>query len=395
MTEHEPVGSDVLIVGAGLPGLALALALRASGLSVRLLDRRLPSIDASPEWDSRVYAISPGNARFLHQLGVWPRLDPDRVTAMDSMRVLGDRKGTQLDFSAFDIGERALAWMVEQRELMAATLAEWTAAQKPEAIEASSPPAALARERDRIIVQLENGDALTARLVVGADGLRSWVREQSGIAAFGRSYEQSAIVANFDVERPHHGRAWQWFQPDGGVLAWLPLPGRRISIVWSAPQAKAEELLDLDDAVFTGTVSAAGDDVLGTLRLITPRAAFPLSYLRPASPIAERVALIGDAAHGIHPLAGQGLNLGFGDVAALARVLRERGAIGDPASPLLLGRFERSRAWSNLSMQAVTDGLWRLFRTDHPLVSSVRNRGMAILNGIPVAKALLMQPAMR
>ena len=395
MDARESAGSDVLIVGAGLPGLTLALALRGSGLSVRLVDRHAPSVDAAPEWDARIYAISPGNASFLHTLGVWSRLDADRVTAMETMRVLGDRAGTELDFSAFDVGERALAWMVEQRELLTATLAQWASAEKPEPIETGSPPTALTRERDRIALRLEDGNVLTARLVVGADGLRSFVREQSGIAAFRKPYEQRAIVANFEIERAHHGRAWQWFQPDGGVLAWLPLSGRRISIVWSTPDAKAVELLALDDETFTAAVSNAGADALGALRLITPRASFPLSYIRPTSPVAERVALIGDAAHGIHPLAGQGLNLGYGDVAALARVLRERGPIDDAGAPLLLGRFERERAWPNLSMQAMTDGLWRLFRADHRLVSSVRNGGMQLLNRIPALKAILMQPAMR
>jgi ubiquinone biosynthesis UbiH/UbiF/VisC/COQ6 family hydroxylase len=395
MDGRESAGSDVLIIGAGLPGLTLALALRGTGLSVRLIDRHRPAIDMSAEWDARIYAISPGNAQFLHGLGIWSRLDADRIEAMDSMRVLGDRAGTQLDFSAFDVGERALAWMVEQRELMAATLAEWSAHEKPEAIESGSQPAALARERDRLTVRLENGDTLSARLVVGADGLRSWVREQSGISTSRRSYEQSAIVANFEVERAHHGRAWQWFQPDGGVLAWLPLPQHRMSIVWSVPQSKADHLLALDEATFTSEVFAAGSGVLGALRLITARASFPLSYLRPTTAIGERVVLIGDAAHGIHPLAGQGLNLGYGDVAALGRVLRERGPIADVGAPLLLSRFERARAWSNLSMQAVTDGLWRMFSTDNRLISSVRNRGMTILNGFPGIKALLMQPAMR
>ncbi|MEO7760741.1 MAG: FAD-dependent monooxygenase, partial [Casimicrobiaceae bacterium] len=309
-------------------------------------------------------------------------------------RVLGDRIGTQLDFSAFDAGERALAWLVEQQALMTATLAAWTAGDV-ETIHVESPPETLSRKADRIAVGLADGRVLAAKLLVGADGLQSWVREQSGIHSERRSYGQSAVVANFQTERPHHGRAWQWFRPDGGVLAWLPLPGRRMSMVWSSPQPAADELLGLDDAAFAAAVEGAGGQALGQLSLITPRASFPLSFVRPASPIGNRIALIGDAAHGVHPLAGQGLNLGYADVGALAAVLRDRGPIGDPGSGLLLGRYARERAWPTRSMQAVTDGLWRLFNAEDPVSATFRNRGMSVLNRFPAVKAILMQPAMR
>jgi len=190
---------DVLIVGAGLPGLALAVALRGSGLSCALVDRQHPSVGEATGWDQRIYAISPGNARFLHDAGIWPRIDPDRLAAIESMRVLGDREGTQLDFSAFDIGERALAWMIEQRELMKSTLGAWAAANEREAIHAGAAPVSLARGRNRAEIRLDDGKTLAARLVVGADGLRSWTRAQAGIDATQRAYGQSAVVANFET----------------------------------------------------------------------------------------------------------------------------------------------------------------------------------------------------
>jgi len=388
------VDHDVIIVGAGLPGLALALALRDSGLAVALVDRRHPVPDASHEWDQRIYAISPGNANFLNDIGVWPRLRPERLAPVEAMRIFGDRS-EQLDFSARDVGVRALAWIIEQRELMEATLAQWTAAAVPEAIHAGVAPAALCRERHRVVLRLTDGRTLAARLVVGADGLHSWTRSEAGIASEQRSYEQTAVVANFAIERPHHGRAFQWFQPDGSILAFLPLPEGKMSIVWSAQAERARALLALDDAAFSAAVAEAGAAVVGELELLTPRATFPLNWLHPETTARDRVVLIGDAAHGVHPLAGQGLNLGYGDVIALAAGLTARGPIDDPGDPLLLGRYARARMLPTWSMQAVTDGLWRLFGTRNDAVRRLRNRGMGLLNELPLAKALLMQPAMR
>ena len=385
--------TDILIVGAGLPGLALALALRGSGLTVALADRRHPCVEEDPDWDARIFAISPGNAALLHRIGAWPRMDQDRLGPIESMRIFADR-GARLDFSAFDQGVRALAWIVEQRELMAGTLAAWADADTPETIHADSPPEALIRERDRAVVRLADGSALTARLVVGADGLRSWTRDQAGIAGVPRPYGHTAIVANFATERPHHGRAWQWFKPDGSILAFLPLAGRRMSIVWSLPEARSKALMEAGEAAFLDELAEAGEGMLGRLDFITPRAAFPLNFMRLSSPVADRVALIGDAAHGIHPLAGQGLNLGYGDVEGLAAALRCGGAVGDPGSLLVLGRYARARAWPTLSMQTVCDGLWRLFNVHHPVPSLLRNAGMAALNRLPPVKSILMQPAM-
>ena len=386
---------DVLIVGAGLPGLALALSLRGSGLRVALIDRRHPVVDEAQAWDSRIFALSTGNACFLHDIGIWGRLDRERLSPVETMRIFGDRPGVELNFSAFDEGQRALAWIVEQRELMSATLAAWAASDNPEPIHAGSTIESLLRERDWVSLRLADGRMLRGRLIVGADGINSWTREQAGWEPVRRLYGQTAIIANFATEFAHHGRAYQWFEPDGGILAWLPLPGRRISIVWSAPSSRADILMTLEGAPFMKEVRDAGRSVLGELELLTERASYPLAFVRVSSPVCRRVALIGDAAHGIHPLAGQGLNLGYGDVAALSGVLHKRGAVDDAGSNLLLGKFARDRAWPVLSMQAVTDGLWQLFNTHRTVPAVLRNTGMALLDRFPAVKSVLMQPAMR
>ena len=398
----EATDSDVLIVGAGLPGLSLALALRGSGLSVALVDRKRPVVESTSvvdrvdTWDSRVYAVSPGNALFLDSIGVWPRMNVERLGPVETMRIFGDRPGAQIDFSAFDSGLRALAWIVEQQELMSATLDAW-AAGPAETLWCESPPVSLEREQGgRQRLTLADGTQLTARLVVGADGLQSWTRQQSGIRGEPKSYGHTAVVANFTMTGRHHGRAWQWFQPDGGVLAWLPLAGQRMSMVWTAPSATAGELLALDDARFVEAVVTAGacaSNAVGKLTLLTSRATFPLSKMRLWTPIGERLVLIGDAAHSVHPLAGQGLNLGYGDVQALACTLNERMPVDDPGDRLLLSRFAARRALPNLSMFLVTDGLWNLFSA--PLAAAARNRGMGVFNRFPALKAALMQPAMR
>jgi len=386
---------DVLIAGAGLVGLALAPALAASGLAVALCDRApvaAPGEAPAGEWDTRVYAISPGSAALLRALGAWHSLAPERLCAIESMRVFGDGGGV-LDFDAYDVGERALAWIVEERALREALVplvrGAGVTTHAPRAI------ASIAFTAERAEVSFDEGGRATARLVVGADGLRSRVRDAAGIAAAPVPYGQAGVVANFACERPHHGRAHQWFRGDGGILAWLPLPGRRVSIVWSAPDALARELLALDPAALAARVAAAGERRLGDFECITPAAAFPLQFMKLPAVVAHRVALVGDAAHGVHPLAGQGVNLGFGDVQALATVLRDRGPVDDPGTPLLLERYARLRAEPVGAMQAVTDSLARLFRIEAPIVRAARNLGLAAIGRMPPARRMLAQSALR
>jgi ubiquinone biosynthesis UbiH/UbiF/VisC/COQ6 family hydroxylase len=385
---------DVLIAGAGLPGLAAAVALARTGLSVALADRHAvgaPEPDRAT-WDARVYAISPGNAAFLRSLGAWQSLPEDRLTPIEAMAIEGDR-GASLDFDAYDLGERALAWIVEERELRAALIPQLHEAGV--VVFAPAAFASLAWSPRAGTLTLEDGRHVAARLVVGADGVRSWVRGAAGILAEPRPYGQTAVVANFTCEKPHRGVARQWFRPDGGVLAWLPLPGDRVSIVWSAPDALADELAALSPEALAGRVAGAGSHALGRLEVLTPAARFPLQFLRLPSVVAHRLALVGDAAHGVHPLAGQGVNLGFGDAQALAAVLAARGPVGDPGAPILVERYARRRAAPVLAMQAVTDGLARLFGARAPGLALLRNLGMSAVSKLPPVRLALAQPALR
>ncbi len=384
---------DVVIAGAGLVGMALAAALARDGMTVALLDRQQPPPSADPEtWDARVYAISPGSATFLQRVGAWQAVPCERIAAIESMRITGDT-GATLDFSAYELGERALAWIVEERALRAALLPAIHVA----GIDFISGVtfANLAWSATEATLTLIDDRAFSGRLVVGADGLNSWVRRAAGIIAEPKSYGQQGIVANFQCELAHHGVARQWFRDDSGVLAWLPLPGRRISIVWSSPDAQAAELLALPAEAFTSRVMDAGGRVLGELTMITPPAAFPLQSLRLPTSIAHRMALVGDAAHGVHPLAGQGVNLGFGDAHTLSNVLSDRGPLADAGAPILLERFARRRAEPVLAMHTVTDGLVRMFGPRTPWLKTLRNAGLFAVDRLPMIKRALAQSALR
>ncbi|MEP6944264.1 MAG: UbiH/UbiF family hydroxylase [Betaproteobacteria bacterium] len=386
----------MVIIGAGLVGLALAVALSRAGLSVTIVDRGpVAAADEPPDgaWDARVYAISPGSAEFLHGCGVWQRLATERMAPIEAMEVFGDDDG-HVRFDAYELGERALAWIVENRELNAALV---DALRADAGIEVLAParPTSIAWHATHAAVRFEGAANVSARLVVGADGIRSWARGEAGIEVEPRSYAQSGIVANFATERPHRGRAFQWFIGDEGVIAWLPLPGKRISMVWSAPEALARELVALSPVELAQRVLQAGKSTLGSLEVITPAAAYPLAFLKLPSVVAPRFALVGDAAHGVHPLAGQGVNLGFADASALAKLLAGRGPVSDVGAALLLRQYALRRAAPVLAMQAVTDGLVRLFDSPAPWMRTLRNRGMRAVDAIGPLKRLLSAPALR
>ena len=378
---------QVVIVGAGLVGAAAALALGRQGLRVALVERQPPSLpDAA--WDTRIYAITPANQRFLERLGAWQRIDAGRVQPVFRMDVAGDAAGA-IRLDAYQAGVSHLAAIVESGRLQHAL---WQAIEADGNVALYCPAAIESLERGEGLTQitLADGSRLEAELVVGADGAASRIREWAGLASTLTPYGQSGVVANFECERPHRGTASQWFF-DSDILAWLPLPGNRLSMVWSTRTAHADELLALDAVGLAAKVRAAGHDRLGALRLLTPAAAFPLRLIRVESGVAPGVALVGDAAHGVHPLAGQGVNLGFGDAEVLAEVLAQhrRTHLGDLR---VLERYARQRAEPVQRMQALTHGLHHLFADSR--AAWLRNAGMTLVNQLPPLKAALVREAM-
>ena len=385
------VDFDVVIVGAGLVGASLAASLRGSGLRVAVVEPAAPRRIESDAWDSRIYAISPGSVAFLEASGAWQRLDATRVAPVLDMHVWGDDGASRLDFSSLDAGCTALASIVEGSRLQTA-LWQTLAADEEIALRCPSSCASIIWLDDRAEIALADGERLRARLVVGADGAQSWVREQARITAATHAYGQLGVVANFDCARPHGGVARQWFRSDG-VLALLPMPGNRVSMVWSTWEAPGRTLVALAGEALCAQVQEASHDAVGELSLITPAAAFPLRRIKVERLIAPRVALIGDAAHVVHPLAGQGVNLGFRDARGLAAVLRDRAPASDCGALPLLRRFERARSEDILSMMLTTDALQKLFNTDLPALAAVRNWGLRLTGRLGPVRTLLTQHA--
>ena len=381
---------DVIIIGGGLVGASMAAALKSSGLKLGLLESQT-ACATNPGWDSRIYAISPGNAAFLAECGAWQHLDMNRVQPVTAMRVFGD-EGTELDFSAYQIGAPELNFILENRLLQQAL---WQELQQQDNLTLFNPArcASLAWHDEYAGLTLEDGRELHAKLIVGADGRDSWVRQQAGISAAPALYQQHGVVANFKADKPHQGTAFQWFQPDG-ILALLPLPQQMVSMVWSVSPAMSAALLALPHEELCEKVAAASHHTLGGLKLVTPPAAFPLRMLNLPHIIAPRLALVGDAAHNVHPLAGQGVNLGFRDVRKLAQVLLQRDAQSDCGDAHLLRRYERARREDIAAMQLTTYTLKHLFNNDNPLLRGMRNLGLSFTNQLAPLKKMLTRHAL-
>ena len=381
---------DVVIVGGGLAGLSLAVALRTTRLSIAVVEGRMPELPDG--WDARVYAVSPANARFLTEIGIWRHFDPARLAPVREMEIFGDAGG-RLDFSAYDSGVGELAWIAEA-SLLQGELWETVKRQGNVSLLCPARPKTLAIQPDSAHLALEDGRTLGARLVIAADGADSWTRQAAGIEVTFMPYHQMGVVANFTCEKPHRDTACQWFRADG-VLAYLPLPGSNlISIVWSTSEEHARELLALPAEEFCRSVASAGDRHLGELSLLTPPAAFPLRLMRAPHTVAPRLALIGDAAHTIHPLSGHGINLGFQDARVLAEVLAACPDYVDCGDEWLLRAYERTRIEEVLALQSVTHGLQRLFLPRAMPLSLLRNAGLNLINNLPVARDALVRYAL-
>lgn len=383
---------DLIIVGGGMVGMALACSLGGSRLKVAVIDsHRAAGLWPRADYDIRVSALTRASQHLFEAVGAWDGMVVRRVTPYQRMAVWDASGSGHIDFDAADIGEPDLGHIVENSVILEALLERAAAFDNVELI----APAEVARFDylpDSVVLTLADGGRLTASLIVGADGTNSWVRDQAGITTSGWSYHQEALVATVRGSLGHRSTAFQRFMPDG-PLALLPLPEGYSSVVWSTNPEQAAWLMGLDDVAFLAELQSSFGEAVGTLESVGPRGRFPLALQHANRYVAERVVLVGNAAHAIHPLAGQGLNLGISDVGALAELLVEVGA-DDCGDQRRLRRYERWRKGDNLTMMAAMDGIKRLFGSDATTLGLLRNLGLNLVDHSGPFKNGIMRRAM-
>jgi len=380
---------DVLVVGGGMVGLTFANALKDSGLRVVVIERAEAKPFESLGMDCRVSAIVLGNQRILEGLGAWQYLQDD-AQPMRSMKIWDDQHAGGIRFDAEEIGNDALGYLMENSRLQAALkrsllhsdTVQYLCPARIEAIEWLS---------DAVHITLDDGQRLSAPLIVGADGGRSWLREQADIGVYARDYEQQGIVANVRPLIAHHGTAFQRFTPSG-PLAMLPMKDGLCSIVWSQFNEEAEQLMALDDVGFLEALNMTFGPVLGRIEAVGKRAAFPLKAQLAMHVVRPRLALIGDAAHSIHPLAGLGVNLGLRDAMVLAQEIVDAKKYGEDWGELsVLNRYMKLRMPDILTVMGSMESFHRLFTSELPSLPWLRGMGMKAMGNAGVLKYLLMK----
>lgn len=389
--------SDILIVGGGLNGPVLALALARSGLTSTVIDAQPAEKLSAIGFDGRSYALALASVRLLQRLGLWDQLADDAQPMLE-IKVSDGRAGEgplspfHLHFDHAEIEEGPMGHMVEDRHLRHAVL---QAMQENPLISRVNGDTVIAQEvgAQGITVTLASGKTLTGRILVGADGRRSGTAERARITRTGWDYGQTAMVCAIEHDLPHHGIAHQFFMPPG-PLAILPLKGNRSSIVWSETHANAAAFNALSDEDYLTMLRPRFGDFLGDIRLAGARYTYPLNLTLANSFVAPRVALVGDAAHGVHPIAGQGLNAGLRDIAALAQVLSEARARGeDIASEVVLARYQQWRRFDTATLAVATDLTNRIFASDNPVLRLGRDIGMGVVNAIPKLRRSFIREA--
>lgn len=406
---------DAIVVGAGPIGTALALALARDGFEVALVEAREPkpwSLD--DDVDARVVALAPDARDLLLDLEVWEAIAAQRIGPYRHMHVWDALAPGELDFDARERGEAALGWIVENRliqhtlwrELVPDRAGQEAAVRGrisgrgalpgdvvPPRVLCPATVSDIEQDQNGVVATLDDGTHLRAKLLVAAEGAESSLRGKLGIAFDGRNYGQRAVVAHVGTERPHESTAWQRFRP-GGPLAFLPLADGRCSIVWSLPENEAARVLALDDEAFRAELGCAFDFRLGAVTSVTPRLAFPLRLRLAERYVAGRCVLVGDTAHVVHPLAGQGMNLGFRDVACLRRVLNEaRDRGGDVGAPHVLRRYERERRSENTLAARSFDLIDRVFGSSSMPLAGLRGAALALASRIGPLRSLLSNAA--
>jgi len=381
--------ADVIIVGGGMVGLALACALRNTGLQIVVIERGEPQVRRSLGRDCRVSAIVRGNVKILEGLGVWKYLKDD-ASPMRAMRVWDNQEAGGIRFDCNEIEADALGYLIEnsctQRAMHKAML-------ESDTVEFCCPAeiADLEWQADQVIVRLADGRVLRTPLSVGADGGRSWVRGQAGIGVWQRDYKQKGIVATVRPENPHRGNAFQRFLPTG-PLAMLPMTDNLCSIVWSAENSEADRLMGMDDAAFLDALNLTFGPMLGRISEAGARAAFPLKGQLAKHFVRQRVALVGDAAHCIHPLAGLGVNLGIRDAMVLAQEIADAKRFDEDWGELsVLDRYMKQRMPDVLSIMGSMEGFHQVFTGTIPGLKELRGLGMRLMGNSGAIKQLLMR----
>jgi 2-octaprenylphenol hydroxylase len=384
---------DMIIIGGGIVGATAACALALEGQNVALVEARAPSAGEPQTRDPRMYAITRASERIFRSLEIWEAIAAQDICPFTDMEVWDAGGSGVLHFDCAELGEPCLGYIVEPRAIHSAVM------QRLEALERITLFCPSRFREIRVTesaaeVQLEDGRELTAPLLIAADGARSPVRKAMGINAHRYDYRQSSLVALVKSGEPHLDTAWQRFLP-GGPLAFLPLSDGWCSIVWTLPSAEAQRVLALDKQAFHAELASAFGSRLGGIIASGERGVYPLQRVHADHYVRERLALVGDAAHAIHPLAGQGVNLGLLDAAAIAEVVAEAGRLHrNPGAIAVLRRYERWRRSDNQLMMSAMDGLNRLFSNADPALGWVRNLGLTLVGRFGPARHLLMRHAM-
>jgi len=393
---NENTQFDIIIIGGGMVGATLACALAESSLRIAILDHATPETQwPGGEFDLRVSAITRASQNIFENIGVWENMRQKRISPFRHMHVWDATGNGYIDFDSAEIGEAELGHIIENSVITTSLHEKLMTLSNVSVITPTACKSINLNNHEYATLELDDGRELQAQLVIGADGARSWLRNKLGIQTSGWSYQQKGLVTTVRTSASHQNTAWQRFLPTG-PLAFLPLNDNYSSIVWSTEEQEADRLLNLSDDDFLQALnSALGDSPLGTVEETHKRAAFPLRLQHANDYIKSRTALIGDAAHTVHPLAGQGVNLGLQDVAVLCELilsaLNNRKDIG---SHQLLRRYERARKGANLLMMGTMDGFKRLFSNETPVLSFARNLGLSLTNRLSPIKNIIIRQAM-